>query len=187
LSIQSKTETVKSSDVFEEAFQKVIELEGGFVLHKNPTEKYQTYAGIYRGAHPEWEGWKYIDRGELPPTSLVRKFYYQNYWEPVDYPEIPDRVKVLMFLSGVNIGTKFAIKIAQKILGLVPDGIIGSKTLTAFRSLTEETIYVFLKSFTLALIKFYTSLSNKNPKKYSLYLRGWLNRAFEQLEFVENV
>jgi len=62
-------------DPFEAAFQKVIRLEGGFVLHRHKTEKDVTYAGIYRAAHPRWEGWEWIDRGEEPPVDIVQNFY----------------------------------------------------------------------------------------------------------------
>ena len=52
---------------FEKALEKVLQLEGGLKLHKNPTENFETYAVIYRKAHPNWEGWKYLDRGLEPP------------------------------------------------------------------------------------------------------------------------
>ena len=70
------------NDDFEKSFLKVIELEGGFALHQNQTESQVTYAGIYRKAHPKWEGWEYIDKKETPPTSLVRTFYYEKFYKP---------------------------------------------------------------------------------------------------------
>lgn len=82
--------------MFEKALRKILELEGGLKLHKNPTEEYETYAGIYRKAHPEWEGWKYIDKGLEPPFELVKDFYYENYYKP--FEEVRDeRVKSLLF------------------------------------------------------------------------------------------
>jgi len=169
------------NEIFEKAFRKVVELEGGFKLHKNPTETAVTYAGIYRKAHPEWEGWSYIDRNEIPPTDLVRKFYYENYWKHFDYPQIKDKIKAVLFESAVNIGVIPTIKLAQQVLGVVTDGIIGKKTLKAFESVNESD---FIKDFILVRIAFYLGLVNKNPKRYSLYLRGWLNRVFEVLNWI---
>jgi len=165
---------------FEKALEKVLELEGGLRLHKNPTENFETYAGIYRKAHPEWEGWKYIDKGLEPPFELVKEFYYENYWRP--FEEVKDeRIKTLLFETAINLGTRQAVKLAQKVLGVKVDGILGPKTLQALNSADPKD---FIRDFTLARIAFYTALANKNPRKYGLYLRGWINRTLEVLSWV---
>ncbi len=159
---------------FEEHFQKVIDLEGGFKLERNPTESADTYAGIYRNAHPDWQGWKYIDRGETPPTELVRKFYYDHYYRPLEAIANPE-IRFATFEFGVNAGLKEAVKIAQTVAGTSPDGIIGPKTLAALNSIDPDA---FKKSYLIARIKHYLDLANKDPQRYGIYLRGWLNRAF---------
>jgi len=165
---------------FKEALQKVLQLEGGLKLHKNLTEDLETYAGIYRKAHPEWEGWQYIDRGETPSFKLVEKFYYENYYKPFE-AIANERIRDLLFETAVNTGVKTAIKLAQRVLGLKSDGILGSKTL---QTLNQTNGKEFIRDFTLARIAFYTNLANKNPRKYAIYLRGWINRAFEVLKWV---
>ena len=164
---------------FREALQKVLQLEGGLKLHRNPTEQAETYAGIYRKAHPEWEGWRYIDKGEMPPFELVERFYYENFYKPFEEIE-NERIKNLLFETSVNLGIRQTVKLAQKILGLPVDGILGPRTLSALNSVNPEE---FIKDFTLARIAFYTALANKNPKKYALYLRGWINRALEAMSW----
>jgi len=160
---------------FEGHFQKVIGLEGGLRLTRNPTESADTFAGIYRKAHPSWEGWRYIDRGEIPPTELVRRFYYENLYRHLEDVENPDS-RFAIFEFAVNAGLTKAVKIAQAVVGTSPDGIIGPKTLTALNSVNYED---FIKSYLIARIKHYLDLANSNPKRYGVYLRGWLNRAFE--------
>ncbi|MEJ5301498.1 MAG: putative peptidoglycan-binding domain-containing protein [Thermodesulforhabdaceae bacterium] len=160
---------------FEEHFQKVIQLEGGFRLIKNPTEETHTYAGIYRKIYPQWEGWKYIDKGETPPTELVRKFYYENFYQPLEGIENPE-IRFSIFEFGVNAGLRKAIKIAQAVVGTSPDGILGPKTLAALNTVVPED---FIKSYLIARIKHYLDLANADPRKYGVYLRGWLNRAFK--------
>lgn len=168
---------------FESILDKVLKMEGGLKLHKNPTEKYETYAGIYRKAHPEWEGWKYIDKGLEPPFELVKDFYYENYYKP--FEEVRDeRVKSLLFETAINLGVRQAVKLAQKVLGVKADGILGPKTLGALNSAEPED---FIRDFTLGRIAFYTALTNKNPKKYGPYLRGWINRSLEAMGWVSSV
>ena len=165
---------------FKETLQKVLQLEGGLTLHKNPTEDAETYAGIYREANPEWEGWKWIDRGETPPFELVEKFYYENYYKHFDV-NIDERIKKLLFETAVNLGVRQTVKLAQKVLGVKTDGILGPHTLSALRNVNVKD---FIKDFTLARIAFYTQLANRNPKRYTVYLRGWINRTLEVLSWV---
>lgn len=165
---------------FKEALNKVIQLEGGLTLHKNPTEDFETYAGIYRKAHPDWEGWKYIDNGQIPPFSLVEDFYCENYWRPFEKIE-NSKIKALLFETAVNLGIIQTVKLAQKVIGVKVDGILGPKTLHAINSIEPED---FIRDFILLRIAFYTALANKNPQKYGLYLRGWINRALEVLSWV---
>ncbi len=167
------------NEVFEKALQKVLQFEGGLRLHKNPTEKFETYAGIYRTAHPDWKGWEYIDKGLEPPFELVKNFYYENYWKPFEGVR-DNRVQTLLFETAVNLGIKQTVKLAQKVLGVKVDGILGPKTLEALNSANPED---FIRDFTLARIAFYTALTNKNPKRYGIYLRGWINRSLEAMEW----
>lgn len=159
---------------FEKSFLKVMELEGGFTLHKNQTESDVTYAGIYRKAHPKWEGWEYIDKKETPPTSLVRTFYYEKFYK--QFNELDSQIAYLLFEATVNMGNT-AIKLAQRALGLVDDGIIGPKTKNALLECNKDR---FAFSFTIAKIAYYNNLAAK--EQYRPYLRGWINRALKSVE-----
>ena len=161
---------------FETAFRKVIALEGGFRLHQNATEGDVTYAGIYRKAHPSWEGWDYIDKGATPPTELVRSFYKTHYWDV--FEGIDEDKRYILYEFAVNGGIKKATKIAQVVAGTVPDGIIGPKTIAAINRMDTE---LFIAQYTIARIKHYLDLANRDPKRYEIYLRGWLNRTMKAL------
>ena len=169
---------------FDKILTKTLQFEGGLRLHKNPTENFETYAGIYRKAHPDWEGWDYIDRGEDPPFELVRQFYRTHYFKHFEHLKY-DVVKAILFDTAVNLGVKTAVKLAQKVLGLVPDGVIGPKTTNALDNI--EDVEKFVLAYILARIAFYVNLANKNPRKYGLYLRGWLNRCLELLQWIYSV
>lgn len=162
-------------EIFESHFQRVINLEGGFRLIRNPSEDADTYAGIYRKMHPRWSGWQYIDKGQTPPTEFVRNFYYDIYYKPLEDIDSDD-IRFCIFEFAVNAGLNKAVKIAQATAGVSPDGIIGEKTLSALNSIDPDA---FIKSYLIARIKHYLDISNSNPKLYGIYLRGWLNRAFK--------
>lgn len=159
---------------FEVAFNKVIELEGGFTLHKNETETDVTYAGIYRKAHPDWQGWEYIDKKQIPPTELVREFYYEKFYK--QFQEFDPQIAYLLFEATVNMGNT-AIKLAQRVLGLVDDGIVGPKTKEALNKVDAK---LFAYPFTIAKIAYYNHLAVQ--ERYRPYLRGWINRALKSVE-----
>lgn len=157
---------------YEQAFKKVIDLEGGFTLHQNKTEKAQTYAGIYRAAHPNWQGWDYVDKDQKPPTQLVREFYKDHFYKP--YEDLEGKKAYMLFEFAVNAGHQRAVIIAQRAAEAVDDGIMGPKTKEAIGAMNDE---VFALRFTMARIAFYNSLAKKD--RYRPYLRGWINRALE--------
>jgi len=164
---------------FKEALEKVLQLEGGLRLYRNPTEQAETYAGIYRKAHPDWVGWNYVDRGQNPPFGLIEKFYYENFYKHFEKIK-SEKIRDLLFETAVNLGIKQTVKLIQRTLGLTADGILGPKTLSAINSVNSEE---FIKDFTLTRIAFYTALTNRNPKRYAIYLRGWINRTLEALSW----
>ena len=152
---------------FDQALDKVIALEGGYILERNPTESADTYAGIYRKVFPSWAGWSYIDKGLVPPKELVASHYREEFW---DKAQCADPVaQYLLFEFGVNAGNSKARMIATAVN---PD----YKTITQPSDVRE-----FVLSFTIGRIKHYTDLANRNPKRYGIYLRGWINRALEAI------
>ncbi len=110
------------------AYEAMIRNEGVYKLHDVPGDRGgMTYAGIARRMNPDWPGWAAIDRGETPPSQLVRDFYKARYWQPVRGDGLADqRVAQTMFDFAVNAGTKTAIKLAQIVVGTTPDGVLGA-------------------------------------------------------------
>jgi lysozyme family protein len=159
----------------QQAIERVIALEGGYTLHQNPTEPQATYAGIYRAANPLWVGWQAIDKGQQPDKKLVIDFYLINYWQP--FAAITnDNMRYIMFEYAVNAGVKQAIKAAQRTVGISDDGVLGKITAATINAMPEK---LFITSYMLTRAKAYLDLANKDQKKYGGYLRGWLNRLFD--------
>ena len=178
---------------FNEAFKILTRLEFSFpenALHKNPTEREWTFMGIYQKAHPSWKGWdeilgalayggdiKKISRMLFDSEDLrdeVWKFYEQMYWDKMRLGEINSQLKANeIFIFGVNVGTKPAIKAAQRIAGVVDDGIMGEISLAAINKVDEEK---FDKEFDQHELRYYNNLIKQNPR-LRVYANGWRRRA----------
>jgi lysozyme family protein len=162
---------------FDKAYERMIVNEGGYKLHevKGDTGGL-TYAGIARNANPKWPGWKFIDAGEIPPSTMVREFYKANYWDGVRGDELIDQeVAMTIFDFAVNAGVKVARKLAQVSVQVAPDGIFGPVTIQAISSIDSEK---FVLRFALAKVARYRDIVNRNPGQLK-FLKGWLNRTLK--------
>lgn len=164
---------------FIQAYERTLGNEGGYKLTDIVGDNGgQTYAGIARKFHPDWAGWAYIDRKEIPPTALVRDFYRLNFWLPVGGDQILDqRVAHTIYDFGVNADPRVAVKLAQVIAGVTPDGSAGPVTISALNNVDPATFHL---AFALAKIKRYADIVNKN-RTQSKFLLGWVNRTLKEL------
>jgi lysozyme family protein len=168
---------------FEQAFEKMIADEGGYVLHTVPGDTGgMTYAGIARNKNPNWGGWNLIDHNEINNallTSFVRAFYKTDFWDRLRGDEITNQVVAeSVFNFGVNTGMGVAVKLAQLIVGATPDGAVGNVTLQKFNNVEPEA---FKKAYALAKITRYADICNKN-RTQSKFLLGWINRTLSGLK-----
>lgn len=164
---------------YEKAFPRIIREEGGFKLTNNRHDRgKQTYAGISRKYHPSWAGWSYVDRGETPPTELVRVFYRHEFWNRMHGDDIRIQEVAEALMSQYVNGGGDIIKVVQVVVGVLPDGKFGEKTLAAINEATPDSIFVklFLFAFHHAVCQRYRAIC-KRDKTQMANLLGWLNRA----------
>ena len=157
------------------AFDRMLANEGGFKLTDIKGDKGgQTYAGIARNRNGRWAGWSFIDRGEIPPTQMVRDFYRANFWDAVkgDYI-LHQSVAESLFDFAVNAGAKTAIKLAQIVGGVASDGDIGPKTLEALNAIDEGAFRI---AYALAKIARYRDIVVRDRSQMK-FLLGWINRV----------
>lgn len=164
---------------FEQAYEKTMLAEGGYRLTNNANDRgKQTYAGISRRFHPGWPGWAYIDRGETPPTALVRSFYRAEFWDRLRLDEVNhQRVAESIYDFAVNAGHKVSAKLAQLTIGSTPDGVFGPRTILALNSMSEPSL--FMARFTIAKIARYRDIVRKDPTQLK-WLMGWINRTLAE-------
>ena len=177
-----------------EAFKILMKLEFSSpadALEKNPTESGYTFMGIYYTAHPSWEGWQLV-RDELDATNgdvrtasvnlynnpdmhtLVYSFYKDTFWDVARLDELSQIKANEMFIFGVNAGMKNAIKLAQRVVGVLDDGIPGNMTMSALLDFDDEE---FDRQFDEMEIKYYEAVIARNPAK-RIFAKGWRNRAY---------
>lgn len=168
---------------FDKAFDFMIANEGGYKLHQVQGDwGGMTYAGIARNFHPAWPGWRFIDAGDLQAlqlSRLVREFYRVQFWDALRCDEMAHQVTAeSIFDFAVNAGTGVAAKLAQLVVGVVPDGRIGPATLDALNRLIPEA---FRERYTIAKVKRYADICNRDRSQVK-FLLGWLNRTVKVLE-----
>lgn len=158
-------------------------------LHWNKNEKGYTFMGIYQVAHPKWIGWNVIgvlvDKFGREKASeilykdedmlkLVKDFYYKNFWRRMRLDEVEhQQVANEMFIFGVNAGCKAAVRLAQEVVGVTKDGLIGPNTIRALNKCNPE---VFDVEYDKKETEYYEGLIAKNPS-LKIYANGWRNRA----------
>ncbi|MDY6120121.1 MAG: putative peptidoglycan-binding domain-containing protein [Campylobacter sputorum] len=160
------------------------------VLHKNRTESDITFYGIYRCSHPNWIGFIMIDqaleRYDIKTASKVLyknedlikhvyAFYKTEFWDKMRLDEInSQKIANEMFIFGVNAGVKQAVKLAQRIVAIRDDGIVGKNTIKALNDYDEDK---FDKEYDALEIVYYRDIIAKYPNK-RIFAKGWRYRAY---------
>ena len=159
-------------------------------LHTNKTETGYTFMGIYQKAHPHLSMWKKVDEVVAKHSKLsdasrelysdaglldeVKKFYKKNFWDRMRLDEIKEQhIANEIFVFGVNAGCGRSVRLAQKVVGAVADGLIGPNTIKAING---YDVHLFDKEFDSEEIKYYEAIVSNNPEK-KIFLNGWKNRA----------
>lgn len=190
---------------FKVAYKKTMIHEGGYV--KSPHDVGgETYRGIARNFHPNWKGWKVIDKAKNGPrnfpdclslpeyTSLnsvfVPDFFKENYWDIFWGDGMPHQlIADELFDTGVNMGVQRAILFLQKSINiliyrkgivtvdvLIEDGIFGNKTFAAINTMDPRYIKVLYNLMNLMQGNHYLDYIQKDTRQ-SKFLVGWLKRV----------
>ncbi len=183
--------------MFNQAFEKLIKFEGGYVNDPDDTGG-ETYKGISRNNFPNWNGWNRIDRhkgsldfdsvleGDTVLQASVESFYKENFWDKMKCDLMPNYVAEEVFEASVNMGIHRATEILQTALNLlnnnqkryrnvVVDGELGNITITVLKvAKTKVSSKLMFNVLNFLQAKFYIELMERN-EKYEKYI-GWFNR-----------
>ena len=126
----------------------------------------RTSWGISERAHPE--AWKHGP----PSKEDARLIYSQEYVLPFDWVQDPLRVQLIDI--AVNSGERTAVRLLQRAIGVIDDGIVGPVTRAATKAAgSPRMVNNALVAFRL---RFVDDLSDGNPTQ-KRFEEGWENRA----------
>lgn len=177
--------------IFDIAFEKTLEAEGGYKLHTVKGDKGgMTFAGISRRYWPDWTGWQLIDGGEVAGPrieAMVRVFFKVHFWDVIKGDRIGfQSVADTIYDFAVNSGIDDAVQCVQKIVGSNIDGKFGPKTFAKLNAyvINEMAEDLFCAKYNLLRIFHFKEACVADKRKCwdrvtsnLKFLCGWINRV----------
>lgn len=176
---------------YQKAYQILKQLEYGKrpekFLHQNKNEEYLTLGGCYEKFWKTQIDWEFVHKiytacsydmkrastmlfNDSKTRAEVAAFFKKEFWDRMRLDEVQSqKICNEIFLHGVHRGTKNAIKLAQKQIGVLEDGIIGENTLRGLNNYNEDK---FDREFDKLEIDVYSTLA-----VFDLYKDGFTNRS----------
>lgn len=156
---------------FDDAFDKLIGLEGGYANHPSDPGG-ETMWGVtarVARAHGYQGGIRFLSR------DIAKAIYRTDYWDPIRADSLPERLRYTVFDAAVNSGVKQAVRWLQRSLDEVgEDGVLGPLTLDA---LNKGNALGLAIRFNAERLDFMTSLPT-----WGAFGRGWARRIAENLK-----
>ena len=151
---------------FDEAFEKLIGHEGGYV--NNPKDPGgETKFGISKRSYPS-------ENIKGMTLDRAKAIYRRDFWDKCHIAELPETVWFDVFDTAVNSGTGNAIKILQRALKMENvDGIFGPKTARAIYSVDPEYLS---RAYNGHRLNYYTNLGD-----FKTFGKGWVRRIASNL------
>lgn len=156
---------------FDEAFERLIGHEGGYVNHPNDPGG-ETNWGITKRTARE-SG--YVGNMRELTREQAREIYRVAYWDRARCDEFDGAIAFQVFDAAVNHGIGNSIRFLQRAANVADDGVIGPVTMQAVKAMTVTDV---LARFNAARLTFYTNLST-----WSTFGRGWARRIAGNLNY----
>lgn len=156
---------------FDEVFERTIGHEGGYV--NNPKDP---------GGETNWGITIATARANGFTNSMksmtrlqAKEIYRVAFWKRAKCDQFLGAISYQVFDAAVNHGIGNAIRMLQRAVGVLDDGLVGPKTLTAIQKLTLDDVLVL---FIAERLEFYTNLTTFNS-----FGRGWARRVVGNLRY----
>ena len=151
---------------FDQAFEKLIGHEGGFVDHPSDPGGATKY-GISKRSYP----------GEdIPGLTLDRAktIYRRDFWGPAGCETVPGAVRFDLFDMAVNSGVRAAVRMLQRAVSEQDDGVLGPRTLQSVQSMPAPRL---VARFNGMRLEFMAGLPT-----WPAFGRGWARRIAANLQ-----
>lgn len=156
---------------FEQAFERLIAHEGGYVNHPNDPGG-ETNWGITKRvalAHGYTGDMRKLTREQ------AKEIYRTAYWQRSGAPNYNPAVGFQVFDIAVNHGIGNAVRMLQRAAGVADDGIVGPQTLSAIKSTSVTDLLMLLNAERL---EFFAKLTT-----FDTFGRGWTRRVAGNLKY----
>lgn len=156
---------------FDEAFDRLIAHEGGYVNHPADPGG-ETNWGITKRVAME-HGYQGSMR-ELT-RQQAKDIYRQAYWYRAQADKYDSAIGFQVFDAAVNHGIGNAVRFLQRAVGVADDGQVGPRTLAAIAAMSVTDV---LMRFNAERLEFYTKLST-----WDTFGKGWARRVVGNLRY----
>lgn len=156
---------------FETALKHLLVHEGGYINHPHDPGG-RTNLGITQRVYEEWIGGQ-VDEAKMRSLTPedVAPIYRKHYWDKSGCTNLNSGVDYVVFDFSVNAGVARSAMTLQAVVGTIPDGVVGPKTIQTTNLLDAQDV---IKMFSDKRIEFYKSLST-----FNVFGKGWLRRVEE--------
>lgn len=127
-----------------------------------------TKYGISAAAYPD------IDILSLTAAE-ASELYRRDYLQPIGAGRFREGVAFQLFDLAVNSGPARAVRLLQKAIGVVDDGVVGPVTLGRLRALSEGDVIMLVLAERLDFMR--------GLKGWSAFGNGWMRRIAENLRY----
>ena len=156
---------------FDQAFERLIAHEGGYVNHPDDPGG-ETNWGITKRvamAHGYSGDMRKLTREQ------AKEIYRTAYWQRSGAPGYDPAVGFQVFDIAVNHGIGNAVRMLQRAVGVADDGIVGPRTLSAINSTSVTDLLMLLNAERL---EFFAKLTT-----FDTFGRGWTRRVAGNLKY----
>ena len=156
---------------FDEAFERVIAHEGGYVNHPDDPGGETNWGITARTARANG----YTGPMRELTRRQAREIYRVAYWGRARADDYDPAIGFQLFDAAVNHGIGNAIRFLQRAVGVADDGVVGPQTVAAINAMQTTDV---LARFNAERLDFYTRLST-----WPTFGRGWARRVAENLRY----
>lgn len=153
---------------FEDAFDRLIENEGGYSNHPNDPGLETMYGITEKVAR----AWGYTGKMKDLQLDTAKQIAKALYWTPNRCDQLPPAIAFHVFDTAYNGGA--AVRWLQQAAGVSADGIIGAKTIAAVREANPAALVMAFNALRLNYLA--------NLKTWPDFSRGWVRRIIRNME-----
>jgi lysozyme family protein len=156
---------------FDQAFDRLISHEGGYVNHPADPGGETNWGVTLRTARAAG----YTGSMKTLTREQARVIYRSEYWARARADSYDGAIGFQLFDAAVNHGIENAVRFLQRAVNVADDGAVGPKTLAAISSMSVTDV---LSRFNAERLDFYTKLST-----WPSFGKGWARRIVGNLRY----